>query len=308
MTAASHRARRTGYAIAPADGSPIFYEVQEPTSGRAACTIVLSDGIGCDGYVWKYLRTELAGQARLIHWHYRGHGRTPPPRAADRIGIPDLADDLAAVLEDAGVAQAILLGHSMGVQVSLETYRRHRSRVSGLVLVCGAPGTPLRTFRGSTALETVLPRVRRAVERAPGLFSGLSRTLIPTRLIYKLAAAVEINAELIEPRDFMPYLRGLSRIDPSFFLAMLSAAGQHSALDLLPDIDVPTLIVAGSRDGFTPAALSQRMAEAIRDAELLIVEDGSHTAPLERPDVVNRVVREFLVRRLALTALQPRRR
>lgn len=290
---------RSGYAIASADGSPIFYRVSEPAEAEAIATLVLSDGVGCDGYVWKYLRAELAPRYRIIHWHYRGHGRTPMPRDPSRIAIADFADDLAAVLDDAGVERAVLAGHSMGVQVSLETYRRHRDRVAGLVLVCGAPATPLRTFRGTAAMEAVLPKLRQAVDRVPRLARGVTRAVLPTRAIFRLAAALEINAELIREPDFMPYLRGMSRIDPRYFLAVLSEAGKHSAIDLLPEIAVPTLVVAGERDGFTPAVLSEQMAQTIPGAELLVIEGGSHTAPLERPQRVNATVSDFLARRVA---------
>src|SRR4051812_40594439 len=59
-----------GFAIG-ADDTPIYYRV----SGVAdAPTVILSDGIGCDGYIWKYLERALAEHYRVIHWHYRGHG------------------------------------------------------------------------------------------------------------------------------------------------------------------------------------------------------------------------------------------
>jgi pimeloyl-ACP methyl ester carboxylesterase len=312
--------KRTSYAISPADETPIFYEVSEPqarasavhagsaagapaggaASGAAATldAVALTDGIGCDGYVWKYLRRDLDHERRILHWHYRGHGRSPLPRDAHRVAIADLADDLAAVLDDSGTEQAVLFGHSMGVQVVLETYRRHPDRVSGLVLLCGSAANPLRTFRGQRTLEVVLPQVRRAVERAPRLINQAARMLLPTRLAFSLAARVEVNAELLQVSDFMPYLRGLSRIEMPFFLSMLAAAGEHSALDLLPDVAVPTLVVAGERDGFTPASLSRAMAEAIPGAELCEIAGGSHTAPLERPDLVGRAVQDFLARRV----------
>ena len=289
---------RVGYAVAP-PGSPIFYEVRRASraslrGGDAASTIVLCDGIGCDGYVWKYLRRSLAEDFDQLHWHYPGHGRTPPPRDPSRVTIEDLADDLAIVLDDAGIDRAILFGHSMGVQVVLETFRRHRDRVAALGLFCGAPGNPLRTFKRTTVLERLLPGMRAAVGRAPGVARRLSRMFLPTGLSYAIAAQVEINGRLLDRSDFMPYLRGLSKVDPTLFLSMLAAAGQHTATDLLPSVDAPTLIVAGDRDGFTPPELSHGMAEAIPDAVLITVEGGSHTAPLERPHFVDNEVLRFL--------------
>jgi len=258
--------------------------------------VVCSDGIGCDGYVWKYLEPELRKSHRVVRWHYRGHGRTPAPQDRTRVGIADLADDLAAVLDSAtgSSAPAILAGHSMGVQVCLEAYRRHRDRVSGLVLLCGSYGTPLRTFKGKRTLEQVLPFVQFAANRLPALSGALWRRLIPTELAFALAKRFEINGELIRREDFLPYLEHMARIDVRLFLDMLAAAGRHSARELLEQIEVPTLIVAGDRDGFTPLALSEEMHHRIRRSELLVVEGGSHTTPIERPAEVSSRVAAFI--------------
>ncbi|MGN6104804.1 MAG: alpha/beta fold hydrolase [Kofleriaceae bacterium] len=284
-----------GYAVAPSDGSPLFYE---SWGERGAQTpVLLCDGIGCDGYVWRYLRTDL-GSRFGIHPHYRGHGRTPAPRDPARVTIEDLADDVACVLDDALVERTVLVGHSMGVQVALETYRRHADRVAGLVLVCGASSHPLRTFRGSATLEELLPTIQKWIQRVPRVINRVTRLVLPTRLAYEVASRLEIRRELIEPADFMPYLEGMARIDSRLFIAMLSAAGQHSADDLLPSIDVPVLVVAGARDGFTPPERSRDMAAAIPDAELLEIPNGSHTAPIERPHLVDWTIRDFLSRRI----------
>jgi pimeloyl-ACP methyl ester carboxylesterase len=291
--------RRVGFAVAGADETPVFYELVRASAGDPdddRPVVVLCDGIGCDGYVWKYVRRVLTEHVDLLHWHYRGHGRTPAPRDPERVAIADLADDLADVLDDAEVDRAILFGHSMGVQVALETYRRHRDRIVGLGLFCGAPGNPLRTFKRTAVLERLLPGVRAAVRRAPALTGRLTRALVPTGLSYAIAAQIEVNGKLLDQADFMPYLRGLAQVDPQLFLAMLASAGKHSAEDLLPSIAVPTLVVAGSRDGFTPPERSQQMADAIPGADFLLVHDGSHTAPLERPHYVNEAVMQFMLR------------
>ena len=285
------------YAIA-SDGSPLFYERWGTKErGSSATPVLLCDGIGCDGYVWRYLREDLTDRIGL-HPHYRGHGRTAAPRDPARVTIEDLSDDVEAVLDDASVDKALLIGHSMGVQVALETYRRHADRVAGLILVCGASSHPLKTFRGSATLEDLLPLVQRWIHRVPGVVNRLTRTLLPTRLAYEVASRLEIRRELVEPNDFMPYLEGMSRIDARLFVAMLSSAAQHSADDLLPAVKVPTLVVAGSRDGFTPPERSRVMAEAIPGAELLEIDGASHTAPIERPSLVDSTIRDFVARRI----------
>jgi pimeloyl-ACP methyl ester carboxylesterase len=293
--------RKPRFALSSADGSPIHYEIDEAGElplGEPGLDIVLCDGVGCDGYIWKYLRHDLSPRCRLIHPHYRGHGRSPRPVDPARVRIEDHAADVLSVLEDAGSERAVFLGHSMGVQVCLEAYRAKPPAVAGLVLMCGSPGHVLRSFRGSSSLESLLPRVRATVDRSPRVFNRLARTLIPTQLAYALAAKLEINAELLEEPDFMPYLEGLSRIDVDLFLATLAAAAEHSAIDLLPTIRTPCLVIAGEGDGFTPPSRSGELADTIPHAELLTIDGGSHTAPLERPEQVRAAVLEFIDRRV----------
>lgn len=290
---------KSGYAISSVDASPIFYEVFGPVPSSEEDTplpVVFCDGIGCDGFIWKYLTPLLASKRTVIHWHYRGHGRTPKPRHPNAVSIENLADDLASVLDDVGVEQAVVAGHSMGVQVSLEFHRRHRYRSSGLILICGSPAEPLKTFKGSNLLDVMLPAIRKTINTAPGLFSTIGRTILPRDWVYRIAAKLEFEESLLSRQDFMPYLRGLAHLDPGLFLAMLDEANKNSSRDLLPQILVPTLLIAGELDTFTPAALSREMAEKIPGAELCVVPDGTHTAPLERPDLVGSSILAFLQR------------
>jgi len=286
---------RQGFAVGR-DHTPIYYRTSGQDAGSGAPAVVFCDGIGCDGYVWKYLEPELGRTHRVVHWHYRGHGRTPVPRDRRRIDIADLADDLASVMDTAigPGAPAVLAGHSMGVQVCLEAYRRFPERVKGLLLLCGSYGTPLRTFKGRATLEQVLPFVRFLVNRIPSIAHRLVSAIVPTELAYQIATRFELNGELIRREDFFPYLEHIARVDTQLFLDMLAAAGRHSARELLDRIEVPTLIVSGERDGFTPARLSQEMHQLIRDSELFVVEGGSHTAPIERPAQVTEKIAGFL--------------
>lgn len=110
----------------------------------------------------------MAEHHRVVHWHYRGHGRSPLPPPGLAPSIPQFAEDLAAVLEAARVKSAVVVGHSMGVQLALEFHRLHPDRVRALVLVSGSPGHPLDTFHDTTLLRRALPSLRKGAERFPG--------------------------------------------------------------------------------------------------------------------------------------------
>ncbi len=280
------------------DGTRLY--VHTRLAGHAADEVhaVLSDGILCDGFIWKYLWDALAPIVPIVHWHYRGHGRSAPPADANRIDISALAEDLSAVRRHVGDPPCVLFGHSMGCQVALEAYRLQPDRVRGLVLVCGTFGNVTSTFQGVPLLDLVLPRVLDLVERSPELVRAIWSRL-PHRLALTLALkAGEIDPERVHPEDMLPYLLHMTHVDFAMFLRMLRAAGRHNASDLLTRIQVPVLVVAGERDTFTPAFLARAMAEALPHGELLMVKRGTHVAPIEQPELVNARIESFLRERV----------
>ncbi|MCP4443856.1 MAG: alpha/beta hydrolase [Myxococcales bacterium] len=285
---------KQGYALSSVDATPLFYEVAG--SETDAIPVVYCDGIGCSGFIWKHLRVPLSEDRKTVHWHYRGHGRSPMPKAPKRVGIEVLSDDLASVLDDINVDEAIVIGHSMGVQVALEFHRRHRYRCKGLVLMCGAASEPLKTFKGSNFLEVALPALQKTIGAAPGLFRRFSRAILPRDFAYRIGAMLEFEEELLSKQDFMPYLKGLAQMDPILFLDLLGDMGEHSCENILSEIRVPTLLIGGQLDTFTPADRTREMAERIHGSELCIVDQGTHSTPLEHPALVGSVTLDFLSR------------
>jgi pimeloyl-ACP methyl ester carboxylesterase len=272
------------------DGTRICYESQG--DGLA---LVLIDGIGCNGYVWKYLYHYFGDHCRLIHVHYRGHGTSDMPRDTNHLTIENLADDIACVLDDDEVEQAILVGHSMGCQVIFDFAQRHRARTLGLVPMCGSYGYPLKTFHDNRVLDTVFPFIYPLFVLTPWVPTPLWRNLTGSRLAYEIATRFEINGRMIKYEDFMPYLKFISGIDLRMFAKMLDFASRHTAEDFLPQVDFPVLIIAGERDTFTPAWLSEKMLATIPGAEMLVVPAGSHTAPIEMPQLVNLRLERWLL-------------
>lgn len=271
------------------DGTRIYYR-----SAGTGPAVVLSDGILCEGFVWKYLRPRLSQHFRVIHWNYRGHGRSGLPRDPDRVTIADHASDLWSVLDALGIEHAALAGHSMGTQVCLEAYRLNAARTDALVLMCGSYGKVTRTFHGTDALSRILPLALDFAANYPRLLRALvSRT--PANIALRIARlSREIDPIRTRAEDMLPYFEHLSGMEPALYLRMLEAAGKHTAEDLLPRVHVPTLVIAGERDTFTPPRLAEQMARQIEHATLEIVAEGSHSCAIEQPELVNERVVAFL--------------
>lgn len=294
------RAALDGYTTS-ADGTRIHHY----TLGEGAPTVVLCDGLGCDGYVWKYLAADLAADYRVVRWHYRAHGRSAVPADRSRIRLSDLCEDLTAVLDALGLSQVVLAGHSLGVQVILEYQRLHPERVLGLVPVCGSYGRPVDTFRDSRLMKLVFPLMHGAFHRYPELVQK-AWGILDTELAYLVGMRTEVNGDLMRREDFRPYLHHLANMDVRLFIDLLKDASEHDGLARLSELDLPTLIVAGERDAFTPYWLSTVMHARIRGSELCTVPTGTHTAPLEMPELVNLRVRRFLEERVAPLLSPPR--
>lgn len=284
--------------VEAADGTRLFVE----TLGTGAPAIVLIDGIGCDGFAWRYLQPRLAERHQVVHSHFRGHGRSGPPVDLERLSIEELAHDLRNVCEDLGIESAFLAAHSMGVQVALEFYHQYPERVAGLVLMCGTFGRITTTFHGTDLLDQVLPSLIRGAQSFPGLARAVWGRL-PAAIAFRVACAGrELDAERIQEEDFQRYWEHAALMDPNVFLRMLQLAGEHDARGFLPEVRVPTLVVAAENDTFTPMELAEELAATIPEAELEVVPGASHAAPVEQPDRIAERIEEFVSTRLETAA------
>lgn len=274
-----------------ADGTRLFYGVRGAGPG-----LVLLDGIGCDGWAWTYIQPHLALRQRVVHCHYRGHGRSGRVLNLSSATIDTLSDDVLRVLDATGLPRTVVVAHSMGTQVALELYRHHPERVRALVLVCGSHGRITHTFHGNDLLHRALPTLLANVRK----YEAIARALwgrLPPALSYRVAGWLrEIDGAALKPEDFKLYVEHLSDIELDLYLTMLQYAGEHSAEDLLPNIRVPTLVIAAERDTFTPRDVVKDMADHIPGAIYRELAGASHAAPSEQPQQINEYIDDLLAK------------
>lgn len=137
--------------VADFDGVNIHYQV----SGEGETTVVLIHGWAGGVWVWEQQLEGLADRARVIAIDLPGHGESDKPKIDYTIGY--FARSVAAVLDDAGVDKAVLIGHSNGAIIAREFYRKYPERTVGLGMVEGGLTSviedPVRIARFISALK-----------------------------------------------------------------------------------------------------------------------------------------------------------
>jgi hypothetical protein len=96
-----------------------------------------------------------------------------------------------------------------------------------------------------------------------------------------------INWYLAPAEVMREYFRQIATMDLKFAFQAALAMDQHTAEDVLETIRVPTLIIAGENDPFTPPRQSEKMQKKIAGSEILMIHKGTHTALIEQPDLMH---------------------
>jgi pimeloyl-ACP methyl ester carboxylesterase len=190
-------------------------------------------------------------------------------------------DDVAAMAERAlrlvGGAFA-LCGLSLGGYVAFEMLRRAPERVNRLAL--------MNTSARPDTSETADRRTQTVRAARIGVFRGVTPRFLPSILHPDNAADPSLAAIVLAMTE------RVGRI--AFERQQLAAAGRPDSRPLLSSIDCPTLLIGGDDDRVAPPELQREIADGVAGARLEILERCGHLAPLERPDQVNRLMREWL--------------
>lgn len=256
--------------FASSRGARIHYTVR----GDGGAAVVLLQGLGLSSRFWFDVPDLLADGRRVIAIDNRGTGRSDKPRRPWTMGT--MADDVVAVLDDAGVDTAFVVGISMGGMIAQHVALRHPDRVRGLVLLATTAGFLL----GALPEAKALARLVTLPFGGPRAGTNLVRLLLPES---KWPLAKEIF------RDWPKAMRDDPTV-PWTFGAHLFAASTHLVTRRLSKIECPVVVVAGRHDQLIPFKNAQVLAKRIRRAELEVVEDAGHAVFAEDRDLVRRMV------------------
>lgn len=276
--------------------------------GGPGPTLVLCNGLGGNIDAWRYFTEFFGARHRIISWDYRGLYRSGPAAGSD-YSVSTHADDGIACCDAMGVQNAVLVGWSMGVQVSFEIVRRHAARVQGLVLINGTYGRPLATafapLLKTSPLKPLIPAILRAVEAVAFLAEPAqpyAQKVVQTKASLSVLKGLGLVSPTLDEKVFVELATEVAGLNMPRYMAILNSLGDHCAEAILPSIDLPVLIITGDRDLFTPVDQSRQMAKRITGAELMVIPSGTHYTPLEFPELIHLRVQKFFRERLGFDA------
>jgi 3-oxoadipate enol-lactonase len=239
--------------------------------------LVLIQGMGLDRQGWGPVLGRLRRHFRLVLVDNRGFGQSDRP--AGSFGVADMAGDVVAVLDAAGIRRAHVLGASLGGMVAQELAIRHPERVDGLILACTTPGWPL-----SYPMPAASVRLLAATARLPAEAARLRHT-------ENALAAGPDRPELV--RRLMA-VQG-SRPADSAVLSSQAVAGSRYAGRLPARIRARTLVLHGGADAVVDPRNGRLLAARIPGARLVTFPELGHLLFWEDPDGFAAAVASFLL-------------
>lgn len=225
------------------------------TGGSGDTTFMLVHGIGVSHRYFLPLARELSEHGRVLMVDLPGFGGTPKPDRA--LSIEDFARIVLAVMEDAKIPPAVVVGHSMGTQIAVEMARRRPAATNGLVLLGPVtdPGAPSVAGQGWRLLRDA--------------------TVEP----------VGSNAVV-----FSDYLR----CGPFWYSKVLPSMLDYPIARLIRHVHVPVLAARGSRDPVAPGQWVRQLAENAPDGRAVEVPGQPHVAMFTDPVNIARLCRQLV--------------
>ncbi len=229
-----------------------------------------------DMYKFQFCALEEEG-IPYIAVDYPGFGESP--NLPGEYTVERLTDYVVNILSTLRVKKVVAVGDSMGGYIMFDLWRRYRDMVKGFVFV--ATRAEADTEEGKKARYALIDRVQK--EGKDFLIDVMleNQTSPATKKDEKKMRTLRCIMEKASTEGIVKTLKAL--------------AERKDNTELLSDISVPTLVIAGKDDEkVTPPSVVRKIAEGINGAEYHEIENSAHLPPFENPDAFNRILIPFL--------------
>lgn len=203
------------------DKTSIYYEVEG--SGQP---LIFCYGVVCNHLQWKYQTKHFKKKYQIVHIDYRGHNRSGSPKKKEGLTIQGCAQDLHAVITKLRIKKAVLLGHSMGVNVIFQFAALYPEKVAGLVSICGTTLNPFKTMFNTDLSIAAFEFLKLTYLKFPQRFPKIWKKTIPSPMSRLLTGLLGFNYQLTKQQDVKNYLDGVARQPSETFFHFLQEMSQ----------------------------------------------------------------------------------
>jgi 3-oxoadipate enol-lactonase len=247
--------------------------------GDGRRTVLLIHGHPFNRTMWQPQVESLQATYRVIVPDLRGYGKSSLPEGCHETRLETFAADNLALMDTLGARKFVLGGLSMGGQIVLEMFRQAPDRIEALLLS--------DTFAGLDTPERKQLRFTTADRLEREGMEGYAHKEL-TKMI------TPANAEQLS--DVAAHVMKMMTTTPSSgaAAALRGRALRDDYLPMLREIRVPTLIVVGREDVYTPVALAEQLREGITGSQLAVIEGAGHMPNIERADAFNAALESWM--------------
>ena len=208
---------------------------------------------------------------------YHGFGKTPLfPTFKD---LKQYTDYIVSKLFENGIEQVVPVGDSMGGYIMFDMWKRHREIIKGFVFVSTRAEADTEEARKNRMLT--IERIKK---------EGID-FLIKFMLEAQTSPNTKKNTEKMKNLECI-----MRKATPEGVInALIALANREDFTDILKDISVPTLVIAGKDDEkVTPPSVVKKIAEGIPNSKFIEIENSAHLPPFENPEKFNEILIKFL--------------
>ncbi len=263
------------------NGARLFYT----TVGSGDPCLTMHGGLGLDHTHLHPWLDPLGDRLRLVFYDHRGNGRSERT-APETLTFEQFSADAEALRQQLGLGKVVLLGHSYGGFIALDFALRYPESISRLILISTAPAVDY------------WPEIRENMRRR-----GATAEMIESFESgdWTTDAELEAHVDLVGHLNFAAANEKLS--SDVLRHTIYSAYARSAAFDLLQtynatprlgEISVPTLVIVGREDVFTPMSQAERLHRDIAGSELVVIENAGHFNYVEQPASFFAAVRSWL--------------
>jgi non-heme chloroperoxidase len=281
------------------DNEQLYYAVNFDEVPEDRPVLIFNYGLVCSGHHWSYQTNYFQQNYPILIHDYRGHFQSTGKDSIEKINFPQMSKDLKALCDHLGIKKAVLLGHSMGVNICLQIAKDFPELVMAQVLISGTVMPVTDIMFDTNLMEFIAPFGELALRKYPDVIEKIWKSSGQNPLIKKMIHHQGFKVENVSKEFIEVYLNKVGVLGPEIFFQLFNEMTRQNILGDLSKMHHPALIMGGMRDKVIPNHLQHLLHSMMPDSETYFYKDGSHVPQVDYPDLTNERIELFLKQKVS---------